>query len=120
MFCTLVTLYFAEEVPLVNKDTTTSSDSAPLLKDDPQDSNGLHDTNSEKTENGSKVRTEMTSQKVRVENLPDHDLSSEDNRTAPFDNSPSAVLVNLLTSLRHLPHGMQSVLIVMSLTWVCK
>ncbi|CAA7403397.1 unnamed protein product [Spirodela intermedia] len=117
MFCTLVTLYFTAEVTLVNKEKF-SSDSAPLLKDDPRESNGLHDTSSEKTENGPKVRTEVTSQKVPVENLSDHDLSSEDNRTATFDSSPSAVLVNLLTSLRHLPHGMHSVLIVMSLTWL--
>lgn len=36
-----------------------------------------------------------------------------------FSDSPGAVLVNLLTSLRHLPPAMHSVLVVMALTWVC-
>ncbi|KAK8953488.1 Sucrose transport protein SUT4 [Platanthera guangdongensis] len=35
-----------------------------------------------------------------------------------FSNGPGAVLVNILTSLRHLPPGMHSVLAVMALTWL--
>ncbi|KAJ6726071.1 SUCROSE TRANSPORT PROTEIN SUC3 [Salix purpurea] len=35
-----------------------------------------------------------------------------------FSDGPGAVLVNLLTSLRHLPPGMHSVLVVMALTWL--
>jgi len=36
-----------------------------------------------------------------------------------FKDGLGAVLVNILTSMRHLPPGMHSVLVVMALTWVC-
>ncbi|KAG5240628.1 sucrose transport protein [Salix suchowensis] len=39
-------------------------------------------------------------------------------QNANFSDGPGAVLVNLLTSLRHLPPGMHSVLVVMALTWL--
>lgn len=43
----------------------------------------------------------------------------QENNHDIFSDSPGAVLVNLLTSLRHLPPAMHSVLVVMALTWVC-
>nr|KAJ0224322.1 hypothetical protein LSAT_V11C100044540 [Lactuca sativa] len=42
----------------------------------------------------------------------------EEDQVETFNDNLGAVLVNLLTSLRHLPVGMHSVLIVMALTWV--
>ncbi|KAJ6318563.1 hypothetical protein OIU76_014004 [Salix suchowensis] len=39
-------------------------------------------------------------------------------QNANFSDGPGAVLVNLLTSLRHIPPGMHSVLVVMALTWL--
>ncbi|KAL4573393.1 hypothetical protein LXL04_020196 [Taraxacum kok-saghyz] len=80
-FCTLVTLYFAKEVPLAPKHKRLS-DSAPLLNNNPQ-------------QNGAEIQSQ-----------------------SPLTRNPGAVLVNLLTSLRHLPVGMHSVLIVMALTWL--
>lgn len=44
--------------------------------------------------------------------------SKNDDQEETFIDGPGSVLVNLLTSLRHLPPAMHSVLIVMALTWV--
>ncbi|CAI0627782.1 unnamed protein product [Linum tenue] len=41
-----------------------------------------------------------------------------DGASESFDDGPGAVLVKLLTSLRHLPPGMHAVLVVMALTWL--
>ncbi|CAH1450376.1 unnamed protein product [Lactuca virosa] len=42
----------------------------------------------------------------------------EEDQVETFNDNPWAVLVNLLTSLCHLPVGMHSMLIVMALTWL--
>lgn len=103
-FCTLVTLYFAKEVPQDAGSSQRLSDSAPLLDDPQRMSTEVsdpkpHDSNSMPySENGQ--RTEG-----------DHDDS--------FNDGPGSVMVKLLTSLRHLPPAMHSVLIVTALTWVC-
>ncbi|KAI3516414.1 hypothetical protein L1887_15329 [Cichorium endivia] len=103
-FCTLVTLYFAKETPLPPKQHQRVSDSAPLLNS--------HHTNSIPENSESKPLT----------NSIDHKLTKttevNEDQVESFNNSPGAVLVNLLTSLRHLPIGMHSVLIVMALTWL--
>ncbi|KAL4574191.1 hypothetical protein LXL04_021017 [Taraxacum kok-saghyz] len=98
-FCTLVTLYFAKEVPLAPKHKRLS-DSAPLLNTNPQ-------------QNGAE-NSESKSVDQKVGQTPEVD----EDQVESFNNSPGAVLVNLLTSLRHLPVGMHSVLIVMALTWL--
>ena len=51
-------------------------------------------------------------------NLENPDSKTEEDQGENFIDSPGAVLVNLLTSLRHLPPAMHSVLAVMALTWV--
>ena len=117
--CTLVTLYFADEVPL----TTASqhhhlSDSSPLL--DEQQQSGvdfsklkplsvMDESNSKRTENHIEKDTELKHGNFKA---------GEDHAENVMDG-PGAVLVNLLTSLRHLPPAMHSVLVVMALTWVC-
>lgn len=98
-FCTLVTLYFAKEVPLAPKHKRLS-DSAPLLNNNPQ-------------QNGAE-NSESKSVDQKIGQTPEND----EDQVESFNNSPGAVLVNLLTSLRHLPVGMHSVLIVMALTWL--
>lgn len=119
-FCTMVTLYFAKEVPLAPKQHLRLSDVAPLLEDSQAQQ---HDP--DQTE--SKPRKNAVDHKVG--NMPESvfeldtseknaDPTSYEDQVEIFSDSPGAVLVNLLTSLRHLPSGMHSVLIVMALTWV--
>ncbi|GAU48883.1 hypothetical protein TSUD_369860 [Trifolium subterraneum] len=110
--CTLVTLYFADEVPL----TTASqhhrlSDSAPLLDEQPdgielskqKPLSVINETNGKISEDHSEEVVKLKHGEDENENLMD---------------GPGAVLVNLLTSLRHLPPAMHSVLVVMALTWL--
>lgn len=90
---------------------TRIPDSAPLL--DNIQSNGLeHSKSNHGTSNGIKYE--------RVERDMDVQLgkSKNEHQDETFIDSPGSVLVNLLTSLRHLPPAMHSVLIVMALTWV--
>ena len=95
--CTLVTIYFAEEIPLASNKPTQ---------------NGLDHSKSNGTANGIKY--------ARVERDMDVQLgkSNNEHQDETYIDSPGSVLVNLLTSLRHLPPAMHSVLIVMALTWL--
>ncbi|KAF8117004.1 hypothetical protein N665_0012s0020 [Sinapis alba] len=109
--CTLVTIYFAEEIPLASNNPTRIQDSAPLL--DVLQLKGLdHSKSSHGTANGIKYE--------RVERDMDVQLgkSNNEHQDETYIDSPGSVLVNLLTSLRHLPPAMHSVLIVMALTWL--
>lgn len=116
--CTLVTLYYAKEVPLTQKQADRISDSAPLL-DDPQQ-NGFDlskfKTDEQSADNASEKRSGGGNE--AVSNLKHENRNVEGDQVESFNDSPGAVLVNLLTSLRHLPPAMHSVLIVMALTWV--
>ncbi|KAM3304157.1 sucrose transport protein SUC3 isoform X2 [Capsicum chacoense] len=116
--CTLVTLYFAKEIPLSSMQTNHLSDSAPLL-DSPQ--NASFDLSQSKRDLHS-VKN-VTNNESGMGRVADDSAKSEDQRPEQdqvdsFTDSPGAVLVNLLTSLRHLPPAMHSVLIVMALTWL--
>ncbi|KAL8518759.1 hypothetical protein ACS0TY_009931 [Phlomoides rotata] len=113
--CTLVTLYFAKEVPLTPKQPHRLADSAPLLHDrqinesDPLTSKNEKESNDDTFGNKSTRRYTV-----------DHgeEQKHQENNDDVFSDSPGAVLVNLLTSLRHLPPAMHSVLLVMALTWL--
>lgn len=117
-FCTLVTIYFAEEVPLTVKEHHRLSDVAPLLED--QQQNGIElsklkpgiftmdGANGKNTMGGHESNANSQHAKSKI----------EEDQNSVLNDGPGAVLVNLLTSLRHLPPGMHSVLIVMALTWV--
>uniref|UniRef100_A0A5B6YXG2 Putative sucrose transporter n=1 Tax=Davidia involucrata TaxID=16924 RepID=A0A5B6YXG2_DAVIN len=118
--CTLVTLYFAKEVPLALNQRHRLSDSAPLL-DNPQqtvfdlsksktDSHVVDNALGNNSENGYEMPRNVKDQDAKVE--------EDSNSSESFSDSPGAVLVNLLTSLRHLPPAMHAVLIVMALTWL--
>ncbi|KAG2707229.1 hypothetical protein I3843_05G127100 [Carya illinoinensis] len=117
-FCLLVTLYFAKEVPLSVNQPHRLSDSAPLLDDSLQ--NGLQLSKSkpdiEIVDNGRGNNTAGAYE--RDINLSQVNTKVEDRQNESFSDGPGAVFVNLLTSLRHLPPGMDSVLIVMALTWL--
>ncbi|XP_041012191.1 sucrose transport protein SUC3-like [Juglans microcarpa x Juglans regia] len=117
-FCLLVTLYFAKEVPLSVNQPHHLSDSAPLLDDSLQ--NGLQLSKSkpdiEIVDNGRGNNTAGAYE--RDINLSQVNTKVEDQQNESFSDGPGAVFVNLLTSLRHLPPGMDSVLIVMALTWL--
>ncbi|XP_021664916.2 sucrose transport protein SUC3 isoform X2 [Hevea brasiliensis] len=116
--CTLVTLYFAKEVPIIASQSHRLSDSAPLL-DDPQQ-NGL-----ELSKSKSDLSILSNSNKNNINKgieqnaSPKHGIANSiEDQNESLDDEPGAVLVNLLTSLRHLPPGMHSVLAVMALTWL--
>nr|XP_023920517.1 sucrose transport protein SUC3 isoform X2 [Quercus suber] len=109
--CTLVTLYFANEVPLTVNQPQHLSDSAPLL-DDPQQ-NGLDHSKSMPD-----MPINANANGERVRNLTQVNSIVEDHQNESVNDGPGSVLVNLLTSLRHLPPSMHSVLIVMALSWL--
>ncbi|KAH7857783.1 hypothetical protein Vadar_016421 [Vaccinium darrowii] len=116
--CTLVTLYFAKEVPLTPRQPHHLSDSAPLL-DDPRQivfdlSKSQPDTHVIDDALGNKSISTCETDR----NLKNPDSKAEENEGESYIDSPGAVLVNLLTSLRHLPPAMHSVLIVMAFTWL--
>lgn len=115
--CTLVTLYFADEVPL----TTASqhhrlSDSAPLLD---EQQNGIEFSKSKPisiiNESNGETREDHSEEVV---NLKHESFNAGEDHNENLMDGPGAVLVNLLTSLRHLPPAMHSVLVVMALTWL--
>ncbi|KAM0965000.1 sucrose transport protein SUC3-like isoform X1 [Malus sylvestris] len=114
--CTLVTMYFAEEVPLTAYQPNPLSDSAPLL-DDPQQ----HGLELSKLKRDKQVIDNANGSRTDYErdiNLKEAISKVEEDKNGGFNDGPGAVLVNLLTSLRHLPPAMHSVLIVMALTWL--
>nr|AWW87345.1 sucrose transporter [Quercus robur] len=109
--CTLVTLYFANEVPLTVNQPPHLSDSSPLL-DDPQQ-NGLDHS---KSMPDMPINDNANGERDR--NLTQVTSIVEDHQNESVNDGPGSVLVNLLTSLRHLPPSMHSVLIVMALSWL--
>ncbi|XP_059316737.1 sucrose transport protein SUC3 isoform X1 [Lycium ferocissimum] len=116
--CTLVTLYFAKEVPLSPKQTNRLSDSAPLL-DSPQNTGFDLSQSKRELQSVNNVANNESGMGRVADNSPkNEDQRPEQDQGDSFTDSPGAVLVNLLTSLRHLPPAMHSVLIVMALTWL--
>ncbi|CAD5317972.1 unnamed protein product [Arabidopsis thaliana] len=109
--CTLVTIYFAKEIPFTSNKPARIQDSAPLL-DDLQSKGLEHSKLNNGTANGIKYE--------RVERDTDEQFGNSENehQDETYVDGPGSVLVNLLTSLRHLPPAMHSVLIVMALTWL--
>ncbi|TYJ05671.1 hypothetical protein E1A91_A12G179200v1 [Gossypium mustelinum] len=119
-FCTLVTICFAKEVPLsvpANQPAHVS-DSVPLLDDSNQHSFQHPKSKSEVSVvlNANRNHTENGYERVsKSEHAKRKDTNVQDE---VFSDGTGAVLVNLLTSLRHLQSGMRSVLIVMALSWL--
>ncbi|KAK8956916.1 Sucrose transport protein SUC3 [Platanthera zijinensis] len=142
MFCMLVTIYYAKEVPLKVMPLQRLSDSAPLLRDNQQNSfrespSGARSMRSlsnsspilkKAQQNGFVVPNERVDGQSYEYNVGDDKSNFGDvsvfssnvgkDEIESFSNGPGAVLVNILTSLRHLPPGMHSVLAVMALTWL--
>lgn len=142
MFCMLVTIYYAKEVPLKVMPLQRLSDSAPLLRHNEQNSLGgtppgarsvrpLSDSApilKEAQQNGFMSPNERLDGQNYEYNVGDDKANFGDgsvfssnvgkDEIESFGNGPGAVLVNILTSLRHLPPGMHSVLAVMALTWL--
>ncbi|KAE8779871.1 sucrose transport protein SUT4 [Hordeum vulgare] len=117
LFCMAVTLYFAEEIPLEANDAQRLSDSAPLLNGSRDD----HDASSEQTNGGlsnGHADVNHVSANSSAEDLTDAGSNSNKDNVEAFNDGPGAVLVKILTSMRHLPPGMYSVLLVMALTWL--
>ncbi|TKY58818.1 Sucrose transport protein SUC3 [Spatholobus suberectus] len=115
--CTLVTLYFANEVPLTTESQHHRvSDSAPLLD---EQQNGVEFSKSKPLyvmdESNGKISENHIEKDVELKH---ENFKAEEDHSENLMDGPGAVLVNLLTSLRHLPPAMHSVLIVMALTWL--
>ncbi|XAR65172.1 hypothetical protein NMG60_11009192 [Bertholletia excelsa] len=122
-FCTMVTIYFAKEVPLIPKHSQHASDSAPLMKDPQQMVYDLSKSQPDKRMGDKHMEDVALVSKSRSNYAIDGDsknqeLRHDEDQSESFSDSPGAVLVNLLTSLRHLPPAMHSVLVVMALTWL--
>ena len=119
-FCTVVTISFAKEVPLPPPENqpTRLFDSAPLLDDSTQ--NGFQHSKSKADVSvvANANRNNAENGYERVSNSKHANSKDTDVQNEVFSDGPGAVLVNLLTSLRHLPPAMHSVLIVMALSWV--
>lgn len=113
LFCMSVTLYFAEEIPLEPTDAQRLSDSAPLLNGSRDDNNASNEPRNGALPNGHTDGSNVPA------NSNAEDSNSNRENVEVFNDGPGAVLVNILTSMRHLPPGMYSVLLVMALTWVC-
>ncbi|XP_073287815.1 sucrose transport protein SUC3-like, partial [Primulina huaijiensis] len=115
--CTLVTLYFAKEVPLMPKQSHRLSDSAPLLDDPLPNGSDFSKSNidTEMKYNVVEIKSERQNAIINSDGIEQKNLDNEDDN---FSDSPGAVLVNILTSLRHLPPDMNSVLVVMAFTWL--
>ncbi|XP_028109279.1 sucrose transport protein SUC3 isoform X3 [Camellia sinensis] len=116
--CTLVTLYFAKEVPLTPIHPHRLSDSAPLLDGSQQMVSDLSKSQPDTYVVNNALGNKSGSSYEMDRNLKKPDSNNEKDQSESFSDSPGAVLVNLLTSLRHLPPAMHSVLIVMALTWL--
>lgn len=115
-----VTLYFAEEIPLEPKDDAQGmSDSAPLLNGSRDDGCASHEPSDGRIPNGHADGNNVPANSNADDSRDTNSNANSDNSEA-FNDGPGAVLVNILTSMRHLPGGMHSVLIVMALTWVCR
>ncbi|RWR78363.1 sucrose transport protein 2 [Cinnamomum micranthum f. kanehirae] len=116
--CTAVTIYFAEEVPLVAKPQHHISDSAPLLNGAQRPSVGLSDMHSEKPidDHVNGISLQVANEGTAETSM--HQSLKPEEQNQVYHDGPGAVLVNLLTSLRHLPPGMHSVLLVMALCWL--
>ncbi|EOY01995.1 Sucrose transporter 2 isoform 3 [Theobroma cacao] len=110
----------AVEVPLSPpaNQPTRLSDSAPLLNDSTQ--NGFQHSKSKADVSivANTNRTNAENGYEQVSNSKYADSKDTNVKGEVFNDGPGAVLVNLLTSLRHLPPAMHSVLIVMALSWL--
>lgn len=115
LLCMSVTLYFAEESPLDPKDTQGLSDSAPLLNGSRDAAHASNEPNNERFPNGH-VGLNNVSANNNTEEFTNVNSNTENGGV--FNDGPGAVLVNILTRMRHLPPGMHSVLLVMALTWL--
>lgn len=118
ILCTLVTLYFAKEVPLIPNQARRLSDSAPLLDGHQQVGHNPLKSRSDMQLVDDSSRMNSGSDLKIEHNQKSENHEVEEDKVESFSNSPGAVLVNLLTSLRHLPPAMHSVLVVMALTWL--
>ncbi|OWM89568.1 hypothetical protein CDL15_Pgr024316 [Punica granatum] len=116
-FCTLVTIYFAEEVPLSLSQHHHLSDVAPLLDDSQQDGLELSKVKQDfkDVNHGNGINAEAVQERDLVQN---HHPNQSNDHNEILGDGPGAIMVKVLTSLRHLPPAMHSVLIVMALTWV--
>jgi solute carrier family 45 protein 1/2/4 len=112
-----VTLYFAEEIPLEPKDAQRLSDSAPLLNGSRDDDHSSNEPANGRLPNGHADGNNVSANSS-AEDFRDADSNSNKENVEAFNDGPGAVLVNILTSMRHLPAGMNSVLLVMALTWL--
>ncbi|KAK1302160.1 Sucrose transport protein SUT4 [Acorus calamus] len=95
------------EVPLIAKPAPILSDSAPLLNGAPHSH-----LDPSSTTFGNPTLVGKTNSKDAF----DHELIVKEEADEDFSNGVGSVLVNILTSMRHLPPVIHSVLLIMALT----
>lgn len=114
-----MTLYFAKEVPLTPKQPQNLADSAPLLDDHQLNGSSISKSKIAAQPEGYALDIKSERHYKTINGDMATEQRNQENDDDSFSDSPGAVLVKLLTSLRHLPPAMHSVLVVMALTWVC-
>ncbi|CAM8898414.1 unnamed protein product [Rhodiola kirilowii] len=117
-FCTLVTVYFAREIPHIEIQHHRLSDSAPLLDDPHQVGSDKSSTEQHALNDGHGNVFETANDQEVDNNTMNHHHTADADQSNVYHDGPGAVLVNLLTTVRHLPPAMHSVLIVMALSWL--
>lgn len=113
--CTAVTIYFAPEISLSPKSTQQAGDTAPLLHIQENESRDSKSHNMKPEgiyADGYNAQSPIPNASIVVQSPKMQDQHDS------FNDGPGAVLVNLLTSMRHLPPAMNSVLLVMALSWL--
>lgn len=122
--CTAVTLYFAPEISLSPQSTQQAGDMAPLLHiqaNESRDSKSCESRDSNSCNMKSEgIYTEGYNAQSHISNasISVQSPKMQEDQHESFNDGPGAVLVNLLTSMRHLPPAMNSVLLVMALSWL--
>lgn len=114
--CTAVTLYFAPEIAVSPQSTRHAGDMAPLLhiqENESRDSKNCNMKSEGIYSDGYNAQSPISNANISVQSP-----KMQEDQHESFNDGPGAVLVNLLTSMRHLPHAMNSVLLVMALSWL--
>nr|UNJ12778.1 sucrose transporter 2 [Cedrus deodara] len=114
--CTAITIYFAPEIPLSPQSTRQAGDMAPLLhiqENESKDSKSPNMKSEGIYADGYNAESPISNASATVQSP-----KMQEDQHESFNDGPGAVLVNLLTSMRHLPPEMKSVLSVMALSWL--
>ncbi|XP_057815410.2 sucrose transport protein SUT4 isoform X2 [Cryptomeria japonica] len=116
LICTAITLCFAQEIPLAASLPQKTSDSAPLL---PLQVDEFRDTGITNPKlDGIHVEGNGKESPLANNDAMVQSPKMEEDEHEEFKDGSGGVLVNILTSMRHLPPAMRPVLLVMAFSWL--